>query len=232
MPKTWPEAPGLVAVASSGSPRSVAFQVWPGAGSLLNLTSPERVSLIRSAAPGPQSHGRPHLIGSVDNSTGICRPAPLQVTPQGGAEVAKPGPVSEQREATAGGMDAAKGIAAARAALAKAQRALVGRKASEVKRAPVSEHVVQPKAPARAEPGAQPATAKDRRTAAANAKAKASLAPAGPGVVGIDPHKRTLTATVLDWRGGNLGARAFPVSEDRNTHPGDLQLVRPTADEP
>ena len=131
-------------------------------------------------------------------------------------------PVSKEQEGKVQDVAAARGIAAARAALAKAQRVLVAGKASELKPAPVSEHVgarVQPKAPAQSKP-APPATSKSRRTAAANArpparpraKAKASLPPAGPGVVGIDPHKRALTATVLDWRGGSLGARAFPVS--------------------
>ena len=31
-------------------------------------------------------------------------------------------------------------------------------------------------------------------------------------VVGIDPHKRSLSAAVLDHRGGLLGCRHFPVS--------------------
>lgn len=34
----------------------------------------------------------------------------------------------------------------------------------------------------------------------------------GGNVAGIDPHKRTLTVTVLDERGGVLGARSFKVS--------------------
>jgi transposase len=33
-------------------------------------------------------------------------------------------------------------------------------------------------------------------------------------VVGIDPHKRTLTATVVDPRGGILGSEHFRVSGD------------------
>ena len=33
-------------------------------------------------------------------------------------------------------------------------------------------------------------------------------------VAGIDPHKRTLTVTVLDGRGGVLGTRTFKVSGD------------------
>ena len=33
-------------------------------------------------------------------------------------------------------------------------------------------------------------------------------------VVGIDPHKRTLSAAVVDQRGGVLGCRHFPVSCD------------------
>lgn len=33
-------------------------------------------------------------------------------------------------------------------------------------------------------------------------------------VVGIDPHKRTLSAAVVDQRGGILGCRHFPVSGD------------------
>src|SRR2546421_1795903 len=33
-------------------------------------------------------------------------------------------------------------------------------------------------------------------------------------VVGIDPHKRTLTATVVDPRGGVLASEDFPVSGD------------------
>ena len=126
--------------------------------------------------------------------------------------------VSKQPEGQVPDEAAARGIAAARAALANAQRALAGKAA---KAAPTSKHVearVQPKSPARAGAAAPPATARSRRTTANNAKppakakAKASLTPAGRGVVGIDPHKRTLTATVLDWRGGSLGARAFPVS--------------------
>lgn len=128
--------------------------------------------------------------------------------------------VSKQPEGQVTDEAAARGIAAARAALANAQRALAGKAANA---APASKHVearVQPKSPARAGAAGAPATARSRRTTANNAKppakakAKASLTPAGPGVVGIDPHKRTLTATVLDWRGGNLGARAFPVSEE------------------
>ena len=40
-------------------------------------------------------------------------------------------------------------------------------------------------------------------------------APADEGkVAGIDPHKRTLTVTVLDERGGTLGTRSFKVSGD------------------
>ena len=31
-------------------------------------------------------------------------------------------------------------------------------------------------------------------------------------IVGVDPHKRTLTATVLDGRGGVLGTASFRVS--------------------
>ncbi len=61
--------------AGGGSPRSVAFQVWPGADSLLNLTSPERVSLIRSVAPGLQLKGRPDLIGALITQRGyVGRP--------------------------------------------------------------------------------------------------------------------------------------------------------------
>ena len=33
-------------------------------------------------------------------------------------------------------------------------------------------------------------------------------------VVGVDPHKRTLTATVVDPRGGIVSAEHFPVSGD------------------
>ena len=33
-------------------------------------------------------------------------------------------------------------------------------------------------------------------------------------IVGVDPHKRTLTASVLDERGGVLGTQSFRVSGD------------------
>ena len=59
-----------------------------------------------------------------------------------------------------------------------------------------------------------------RTTAARAEKAEAKPSPAkaprrrrGPAdIFGADPHKRTLTATVLDCRGGALGARSFKVS--------------------
>ena len=35
-------------------------------------------------------------------------------------------------------------------------------------------------------------------------------------VVGIDPHKRSLSAAVVDHRGGLLGCRHFPVSGDEH----------------
>jgi transposase len=40
----------------------------------------------------------------------------------------------------------------------------------------------------------------------------AAAVPAAGNVVGIDPHKRTLSASVLDERGGGLGHAHFPVS--------------------
>ena len=51
----------------------------------------------------------------------------------------------------------------------------------------------------------------------ANRRGTESAAPDGPvrdggNVLGADPHKRTLTATVLDERGGVLGTSVFNVS--------------------
>src|SRR5215468_9566655 len=46
-------------------------------------------------------------------------------------------------------------------------------------------------------------------------KRKQAMSPAEAqigNVVGIDPHKRSLSAAVLDHRGGLLGCRHFPVS--------------------
>ena len=55
--------------------RRLGLEVWPGAGSLLNLTSPERVSLIRSVAPGLQLKGWPDLIGALITQRGyVGRP--------------------------------------------------------------------------------------------------------------------------------------------------------------
>lgn len=39
-------------------------------------------------------------------------------------------------------------------------------------------------------------------------------APAAGNMVGIDPHKLTLSAAVVDERGGILGCRHFKVSGD------------------
>jgi hypothetical protein len=47
----------------------------------------------------------------------------------------------------------------------------------------------------------------------ANARALAAV-PEGVNVFGADPHKRTVTATVLDERGGVLGTETFRVSGD------------------
>jgi hypothetical protein len=43
---------------------------------------------------------------------------------------------------------------------------------------------------------------------------KIKLDPPDANVVGADPHKRTLTASVLDCRGGVLGTKVFRVSGD------------------
>jgi len=43
-------------------------------------------------------------------------------------------------------------------------------------------------------------------------RATADGAEPGGNVVGVDPHKRTLSATVLDERDGVLGTRHFRVS--------------------
>lgn len=65
---------------------------------------------------------------------------------------------------------------------------------------------------------AQAAPARVAKTQAERAEAKPSPAKAprrrrGPAnIFGADPHKRTLTATVLDCRGGVLGTRSFKVS--------------------
>ena len=63
-------------------------------------------------------------------------------------------------------------------------------------------------------------TTSARTTAAQAEKAEAKPSPAkaprrrrGPAnIFGADPHKHTLTATVLDCRGGVLGTRSFKVS--------------------
>ncbi len=41
-------------------------------------------------------------------------------------------------------------------------------------------------------------------------------------VVGIDPHKHSLSAAVVDQRGGLLGCRHFPVSAKWTPGPGNL----------
>ena len=66
--------------------------------------------------------------------------------------------------------------------------------------------------------------AKQARAGGADAKrspaAPATAAPRAPrrarpaNIFGADPHKRTLTATVLDCRGGVLGTRTFRISGD------------------
>ena len=45
--------------------------------------------------------------------------------------------------------------------------------------------------------------------------------------VGIDPHKRTLTATVLDRRGGLIGTRSFRCQEraTASSRPGQLRTA-------
>jgi hypothetical protein len=61
-------------------------------------------------------------------------------------------------------------------------------------------------APARA------ATAQAEKAEAKPSPAKAPRRRRGPAdIFGADPHKHTLTATVLDCRGGVLGARSFKV---------------------
>jgi transposase len=53
------------------------------------------------------------------------------------------------------------------------------------------------------------------RTTKRSAPKTVLVAEPGTGnVVGVDPHKRTLTATVLDCRGGTLGTEVFRVSGD------------------
>src|ERR671930_114651 len=49
---------------------------------------------------------------------------------------------------------------------------------------------------------------------AALKRALATVPEAGNNVFGADPHKRTVTATVLDARGGVLGTETFRVSGD------------------
>lgn len=53
-----------------------------------------------------------------------------------------------------------------------------------------------------------------RRSGNASSTSLSSRARRAENVVGIDPHKRTLTATVLDGRGGVLGTASFRVSGD------------------
>ena len=51
-----------------------------------------------------------------------------------------------------------------------------------------------------------------RRAKTTNKQEKTSTAPAVDHIVGIDPHKRTVTATVLDGRGGVVATEHFKVS--------------------
>jgi hypothetical protein len=46
------------------------------------------------------------------------------------------------------------------------------------------------------------------------ATTRALAVPEAGNVFGADPHKRTVTATVLDERGGVLGTETFRVSGD------------------
>ena len=53
-----------------------------------------------------------------------------------------------------------------------------------------------------------------RATKTTSRNKRASTTPAVDHIVGIDPHKRTLTATVLDGRGGVVATEHFKVSGD------------------